>query len=121
MIDSKISNKRISKDRVECRDEFVGTRNNAFGVGAGPYSLAKFLFSNGASAAGGGTKLKLRTIPKYKKQDTNKLQIPSTKFQTIDDRPQSWQSNRAASELTRQQYEAKFRGATGQQHNLPNP
>ena len=69
----------------------------------------------------GGTKLKLRTIPKYKKQDTNKLQIPSTKFQTIDDRPQSWQSNRAASELTRQQYEAKFRGATGQQHNLPNP
>ena len=27
--------------------------------------------------------------------------------------------NRAASDLTRQQYEANFRGATGQQHNLP--
>ena len=54
MIDSKISNKRISKDRVECRYEFVGTRNNAFGVGASPDSLAEVSFSNGASYAGGG-------------------------------------------------------------------
>ena len=58
MINSKISNKRISKDRVECRYEFVGTRNNAFGVGAAPTVLQSF-FLEWASSAGGPTNLKL--------------------------------------------------------------
>ena len=61
MIDRKISNKRISKDRFGCRYEFVGTRNNAFGVGASPYSLAKFLSRMG-QPGWGDTDLKLETI-----------------------------------------------------------
>ena len=71
MIDSKISNQRISKDGFECRYEFAGTRNNAFGVGGSPYSLAKFL-----SRPDSGERPDSSTIPAGPQKQRDPARIP---------------------------------------------
>ena len=45
-------------------------------------------------------KLKLRTIPRYKKQDTNKLQIAPNSKRPLS-LPRHHRSNRAANDLSR--------------------